>query len=82
MKGIIYLLIFLGCIVTAFGLVLKICDKMQKEKDEITSRVGKRIILEKDTLMSIDFSILNSNYKLSNGKDVSFELIEKLQIIK
>ncbi len=37
------------------------------------------MVIEKDTLLIVDYSFLESNYTLSDGRKVSFELIKKLK---
>lgn len=54
---------------------------LNAQKSEIENRVGSKVILEKDTLMILDYSLINNNYKLSNGKEISFELAKKLKTI-
>lgn len=59
------------------------CEReFNKEKAKIEVNIGKRVVIEKDTLLITDYSIFESNYTLSNGKKVSFELIKKLPLIK
>jgi hypothetical protein len=66
-----------------FTFLTKSCEsEFNKEKAKIEVNIGKRVVIEKDTLLITDYSILESNYTLSNGKKVSFELIKKLPIVK
>lgn len=44
-------------------------------------KIGTQIVLYSDTLMIVDYSLLNENYTLSNNTKVSFELIEALPVI-
>ena len=46
------------------------------------SKIGTQIVLYSDTLIIVDYSLLNENYTLSNNNKVSFELIEALPVIK
>lgn len=50
--------------------------------DKVESRIGTTIIYNKDTLMIVDYSILNKTYTLSNGIKVNYNLIGKLDSIK
>jgi hypothetical protein len=59
------------------------CNKnINKEIDKSKEMVGKKVILEKDTLLILDYSLINSNYKLSDGREISFEFARKLKTIK
>ncbi len=89
MKVIISIILFFGFIAVVGILAEKIFDEakksgneIQNELDSIKDKIGKRIVLEKDTFLILDYSFLKSNYTLSNGTEVSFELIEKLKIVK
>lgn len=52
----------------------------QKEVEKVKKHIGSKVVIDKDTLTILDYSMLNSNYMLSNGKEVSFELAEKLSV--
>jgi hypothetical protein len=52
------------------------------ETNKRSALVGERVVVDKDTLMIVDYSNIFQNYKLSNGKEISFELAEKLKISK
>jgi len=54
----------------------------EKEAIKYKDKIGTKIILNKDTLLILDYSLLNENFKLSNGQTVSFELVNKLPVIK
>ncbi len=58
-----------------------VCDQITNEVDTIETKVGQKLILQKDTLMIIDYSILNSNYTLEDGRQISFDLADKLELV-
>ena len=45
------------------------------------SKVGNKIVLNGDTLMIIDFSFLQDNFKLEDGREISMELLDNLDYI-
>lgn len=51
----------------------------KREKSKIEANIGEKVVIEKDTLLIVDYSFLESNYTLSDGRKVSFELIKKLK---
>ena len=51
----------------------------KREKSKIEANIGEKVVIEKDTLVIVDYSFLESNYTLSDGRKVSFELIKKLK---
>ena len=53
----------------------------EENKKSIKNFVGKEVVIEKDTLVVIDYSTLQSTYKLSNGMDYDMDFI-KSKIIK
>lgn len=54
----------------------------KNKENRCKAKIGTQIVLYSDTLMIIDYSLLNDNYTLSNGMKVNFELIEALPVIK
>jgi len=52
------------------------------ETNVCKSKIGTQIVLYSDTLMIVDYSLLNDNYTLSTGMQVNFGLIEYLLTIK
>ncbi len=56
--------------------------QLEEYTDGVESILGSKVIIDKDTLTIIDYSIFSQNYTLSNGSKISFKLIEKLEIIK
>lgn len=50
--------------------------------DENKNFIGEKILLNKDTFLIIDYSIINSNYTLDDGKTINIELAKKLKIDK
>ena len=74
-------------ITTGMFALLMLCwniliNDIKQDVKKIETKVGLRVVLEKDTLMVIDYSYVNDNYTLSSGIEVSRELVDKLQIIK
>ncbi len=48
-------------------------------QQEIKKRLGQKIVINKDTCTIVDYSLLHKNYALSNGKIISFRLVDSLQ---
>jgi hypothetical protein len=67
-----------GFITLASGMAY---TEIKKEKAEYEVNVGKRMILEKDTLTIIDFSTLDETYTLSNGIKVSKGIINNAKFV-
>ena len=45
----------------------------------IKDHVGDRLIINKDTLIIMDYSILNETYTLSDKNKISFELLDHIE---
>lgn len=79
-------IVFIFLVVLSAYLIFSSVDEIKSEyskaENSIKKEVGKKVILEKDTLTIIDYSILNDTYTLSNGVKVSFELVEKLKKVE
>ena len=56
--------------------------KLDSKILEIESMIGEKVIFKSDTLLIVDYSLIHSSYTLEDGKEISFELIKKLDTIK
>jgi len=79
-KGV--LTVFIALVVLVVLTTIFLNTQLDKKTDEYKEKVGERIVLNKDTLTIIDYSFINENFKLSNGQEISFELVKKLKTIK
>ena len=52
-------------------------NRLEKSISDVESRIGSTFVLEGDTAIIIDYSIVRMTYILSNGKEVSHILVEK-----
>lgn len=75
------LFIFLATIASfcflIYILALTALDMQKDHEETYENMVGKKILLDKDSITIIDYSILHETYTLSNGKTVSVKLIKK-----
>lgn len=55
--------------------------KFEEENSKLETMVGKKLILQKDTLLVIDYSFINSTIKFENGKEISFLLAKDLECV-
>ena len=81
MKSSINLIEILG-LLFIFLVGWGMADVIKNEIKKYESNLGKKVILEKDTLKVIDYSIIHQNYILSNDKKISFALIDSLEVVK
>ena len=75
-------LITIGMVILLAVCWTLLMNNLNSEVDKIKVKIGSKLILEKDTVMIIDYSLLKNSYTLSNGKEISFDLVEKLPIVK
>lgn len=54
---------------------------IKKNIEKIESNIGKNIILQGDTLMVVDYSIINNSYTLEDGRSIDIKLVDKLKCI-
>lgn len=82
MKYIIIAICTLGLFWSlAYSLLSSAMRENEKSKKEISSMLGKRIVLAKDTLTIIDYSRINETYTLSDGKEYAIDFV-KNKVIK
>ena len=70
-------------VVLAWSLLMdKASDSIGSEIDKMKENVGQKVIMQNDTLMIIDYSILNDNYTLEDGRTISSDLVGKLKRVE
>ncbi len=74
--------IFIGLVVLVFALwvCISIMGKLfttevSKELEKYRSEIGKKIILEKDTLTIVNYSSIMETFTLPNGKEVNASMV-------
>lgn len=76
---ILYALIF---IIIGSWILISICNKaINKYKVEYTKHMGERVIIGKDTLSITDYSMIEENFTLSNGRKISKSYLENIQAL-
>ena len=60
----------------------KASNSIGGEIDKMKENVGKKVIIKNDTLMIIDYSLINDNYTLEDGRIISSDLVGKLERVK
>ena len=63
-----------------FHLVLNVVDKVDATIDANKELVGEYVVIEDDTLMIINYDVINSEYDLKGGETISVDLAKKLLI--
>jgi hypothetical protein len=56
-------------------------QKLSSQTEQIKSLLGKKVLIESDTLMIIDYSSLKNTYSLSDGKEYDMDLV-KVRLVK
>ena len=57
------------------NLLNNVTSEISKEKEKYEEYVGKKHIIDKDTLTITDYSIIEETFTLSNGQKVSYKLV-------
>lgn len=63
-------------------IVRQIGNSLKAEENKYKIQVGKKVIIGKDTLQILDYSIWQENFTLSNGSTVSYDFVEKQLLTK
>lgn len=58
-------------------LMTSITSGIQKERNKYQDKIGTKYVLEKDTLIVVDYSSVLETFTLSNGNEVNASLILK-----
>lgn len=56
-------------------LTKSITNEIDKKTEKYKGKVGEKFILEKDTLIIIDYSTIKESFTLSNGKEVNSSMV-------
>lgn len=76
----IYTVICAAVVTTCFILaMINIKNGIKREEAEMKLNLGIKIVINKDTLVITDYSVLESNYTLSNGIKLSKDAVIKLK---
>jgi len=59
-----------------------VIGQIENDNNTIKNNVGMRIVVDKDTSLIVDYSMLHETYTLSNGKEISIDLAFKLKTFK
>lgn len=78
MRGFLLLILFIVVIYLGVDIITTIENSQKKLK----INVGKSVVIEKDTLLIIDYSLFNNTYILSNKSEISSDLFDKVVIKK
>lgn len=77
MKTLFAVLFFVGVIILFSFSMNKCSTSFETELNKYETRVGDKVILKGDTLMIIDYSFVESNFTLEDGRKISIELLDK-----
>ena len=70
------------CIVVLVWALSAIQFKLENDKSKYESKLGKYVLLGKDTLQVVDYSMFTETLKLENGKEINYEIFKKLEVRK
>jgi hypothetical protein len=74
---IVAILIIMICFAIINYGISEVMNTYDKGVKSFSMMIDKKVILEKDTLQVVDYSIWNGTYTLSNGKYVSKEYVKR-----
>lgn len=63
-------------------LVSRMDSTIKVETAKIKKRLGTSVVIENDTLLIVDYSMGRGSYTLSDGKEISWYLVEKIETVK
>lgn len=76
----VYTILCITIMTVCFILAMtSIKNKIKEEGTEMKLNLGTKIVINKDTLVIIDYSVLESNYTLSNGIKLDKDAVTKLK---
>lgn len=83
MKVTIGYVVYVSIMGVVIWLILSVAIKsINKETSSYSINVGKKVVLNNDTLLITNYSTFDKTYTLSNGVKVDTSLISKLKQVK
>lgn len=73
----LHIAMFVLLMIALIFTIVQVNQQVDKEEKEITSLMGKQVIISQDTLIIIDYSLLHNTFKLSNGVDYEMSYIKQ-----
>lgn len=77
MKNLIGAILALSLLAFAIYQIKSSADILNNNAIIMKSNIGKQVIIENDTLIILDYSLINETYLLSNGVNVNRVIVEK-----
>ena len=59
----------------------KVAGNTDQLLDDYRSKIGKSVIINQDTIMIIDYSVIRQNYILEDNREISIHLIDKVKVL-
>jgi hypothetical protein len=81
MKTLFTFLFFVGVIILFSTSMNKCSTSFETELNKYKKMVGEKVILKDDTLMIIDYSLVESNFTLEDGRKISIELLNRCVLV-
>lgn len=86
MRTFFGIILMLTALILGFIWMNKSCNELEDaindENQKYDTLLSKKVILNNDTLMIIDYSFWNSTLILEDNTEISYSLFEKLECIK
>ncbi len=65
-----FLLVLILIILVAFGIQNRVNNVIFSEKSNLENNIGKKVIIDNDTLTIVNYSLIKGEYTLSNGTKI------------
>jgi uncharacterized membrane protein YraQ (UPF0718 family) len=65
------------CVIMAFVIAYAISTQIDNKKKDLQSYVGKTVVVGKDTLTIVNYSMVFENFTLSNGTKVDEQFVKQ-----
>jgi hypothetical protein len=73
---IVLIILFILFVIVFVFTTEKIGDSFKESRQNMEQFLGETVIIQKDTLIITDYSMIERNYNLSNGATISYEFVE------
>lgn len=78
LQKIIFPIVFIAMVVVTIICWNTSLDIVGTAEKKMKAKIGKSVVIEKDTSVIVNYSIINNTFTLSNGKEISAVLVQGL----
>lgn len=82
MRGLLGIILMIVGLFILGSTINKCENDLESTLNEYEEKIGDKVVLNKDTLMIVDYSYINGTFTLENGQEINYKLLDNIEYIK